>query len=551
MTAVNDKGAVKVFDFTGLDVPTPMQLSLARVFAGQAAKWNRLLTAEKNWRALEAFAAFLQAQGQPAQDLDQLPVSTVKLLRNNFLQSASTRGHLIVLRTLLRQDPRLKHGAVAEELARTVRRIPSTRQSMEDREHEQVRLAAQREFRSALLRIRENTLILERYRRGELVEGSSNWTIGRILEQVATTGDVPRTLSSKIPSVSKATSKALGGSQPVRTWGRLFLTRSEVIALAVLMTDQWGWNMSMYDGVPAPVREPSAGETRTITYQVQVEKHRAGVGRWWDTVNITDSGAHSDGRLITQALEATAHGRTLTARLAPGTDLLMVYRLGQVGRPHKDGDRPPKVGPLGFGLTPSDAVIWRKRHGLPRSPFQPLRRTTVVDEGQPLQHKQGTHQSVYVFPDQRVQRRSRTVFADGAEAAYQEARELTFQGRLTTTPEPGHEETVTSDCVDESTSRWPAPGGGCGAEFMTCLACENARVHHGHHPRLALLYQTLTSLRGTLPDRHWVATWREHMLRLENLRERVGETVFDAAVRRVTDRDRMIIDHLLKGNLNP
>ncbi len=37
--------------------------------------------------------------------------------------------------------------------------------------------------------------------------------------------------------------------------------------------------------------------------------------------NITDASARLPGRLITQALEATAHGRALAARLAPGTNL--------------------------------------------------------------------------------------------------------------------------------------------------------------------------------------------------------------------------------------
>jgi len=551
VTVVNSKGAVKVFDFDSLDVPAPMQLSLAQVFASQSARWNSLRTADMNWQSLEMFAAFLKAQGHPAQDLDQLSAALVKLLRNNLTQTTGLRANMIVIRTLLRRDPRLAHGAVAEELARSVRRVPSTRQSLAEGERERVKLAAQQEFRAALLRIRENTLLLERYRLGQLLKGTSDWKVGEILEHLAATGDVPRTANPRVREVTWATERALGGTQPVRTWMRLFLSRSELIALAVLMTDQWGWNLSMYNGVPAPVREPSAGETRTVTYRIQVEKHRAGVGRWWDTVNITDSGANSDGRLITQALEATVHGRTLAARLAPGTDFLMVHRLRQVGRRHSDGDRPQHVGPLGFGVSPSDASLWRKRHGLPRSPFQPLRRTTVVKEGRPLQHKLGTHESVYVFPDQHVQAQSRKIFATGATAALQEARDLTFQGRLTTGPEPGHEETVTSDCADESTSRWPDPDGGCGADFMLCLACENARVHDGHHPRLALLHQNLAALRGTLSDRHWAATWHEPMQRLENLRERVDEAVFDAAARRATARDRTIIDLLLKGHLNP
>ncbi|ELP65848.1 hypothetical protein PV735_37740 [Streptomyces turgidiscabies] len=547
VTVVNNRGLDRLFDFTDLEVPAPMRQALAAAFVRQSVGWNSHATAHNYWRVLTAFAAFLKAQGHPAQDLDKLSTATVKLLRTNFLQASGTRRQLASLQRLLRQDPRLAGSPVAEELARPVRRLPSTRQSLEEDEYGQVKRVAMAEFRAALLRIRENTAHLERYRSGELAEGSRDWKIGRILEHVAATGDVPRTASSKAPVVTNA--RLLGGHHPLRTWGRLFLTPSEVTALAVLMTAQWGWNLSMYHRVPVPVRTPSAGETSTITYQVQVEKHRACEGRWWDTENITDSGAGSDGRLITQALEATAHGRALVARLSPGTDLLMAYRTHRVGRGHNDHDRPQPVGPIGFGLSRNHVNDWRERHALARSPFQPLRRTVVVEEGQPLQHKQGTHESVYVLPDLRVQKRSRAVIAAGAMEAHEQARDLTFQGRLADAPDPAHQETAAADCTDEQASRWPAPGGGCGADFLACLACENARVHTGHHPRLAVLHQDLHSLRGTLPGRHWAATWDTFMHRLEDLRERVGESAFDHAGQQATERDHMIVKLLVKGDL--
>ena len=85
----------------------------------------------------------------------------------------------------------------------------------------------------------------------------------------------------------------LGGQRPELTWARLFLTRMELTALAVLLTDRFGWNLAVLDRMPAPVRTPSAGETATITYQVQVEKRRRGGGHWFSTENITDSGAGS------------------------------------------------------------------------------------------------------------------------------------------------------------------------------------------------------------------------------------------------------------------
>ncbi|WP_234321139.1 hypothetical protein [Streptomyces katrae] len=78
------------------------------------------------------------------------------------------------------------------------------------------------------------------------------------------------------------------------------------------------------------------------------------------------------------------------------------------------------------------------------------------------------------------------VIAAGAEEALEQARDYTFKGRLTDVGDAAHQETATADCADEETSPWPDPSGGCGADFLLCLSCENSRVHTGHHPRLAL-----------------------------------------------------------------
>lgn len=241
------------------------------------------------------------------------------------MRTAGGKNTLSLVRLLLLRDLRLADGPVAEELARRIPQPRPGKESYEEAERDRVVLTAQRQFRSAWLRIRENTAALERWRAGDLVEGSREWRTGEVLDHLARTGDVPRTVTS---SGRKAAThrRLLGGRRPEKTWGRLYLTRSELTALGVLLTLRFGWNLSVYDRMPTPETAPSVGETASVTYQVQIEKRRAGGGRWFSTENITDSGADSPGRLITQALEATAHGRALASRLAPGTDLLMVHR---------------------------------------------------------------------------------------------------------------------------------------------------------------------------------------------------------------------------------
>ncbi|MEV3875027.1 hypothetical protein [Streptomyces sp. NPDC049906] len=550
---VNKAGYAKEFDFAALPVPESMQRSLARLYAAQSRAWTSHETAKTCWSRVMTFATFLSRLESTPEDLDGVTVAVLKRWRAQHVSTVTGKAVLSTVRLLLQQDPRFVDGPVTEELLRRFPAAKPSKQSYEGDERKRVVLAAQRQFRAAWLRISENTRLLRAWRAGELEEESRDWRLGEVLDYLARTGDVPRSiLPSGQPHVDHR--NLLGGAGPEQTWGRLFLSREELTALAVLLTDRFAWNLKVYDRMPAPTTSPSVGERTAITYQVQVQKHRAGRGRWFSTENITDSGADSPGRLITQALEATSHGRDLASRLAPGTDLLMVSRLyapARAAHRHQDTERPRPVGPLAFGIAYNDAQRWSKAHGLGGSPFQRTRRTTVTREGVPRQHYQSTNERVYVLPDKHVQRASRSVFADGAEEALEQAEAAVFGGHLADAPDPAHEQTATVDCEDETTSPWPAPEGGCGADFMLCLACKNAYIHPGHHPRLALLHHRLKSLRSVLDDSAWNEQWQDHSLRLEDLRNKVGETAWDAALARAGSDDHALVHLLVKGDLAP
>ncbi|MFF9051557.1 hypothetical protein ACF09Z_10470 [Streptomyces erythrochromogenes] len=552
VTVTNKAGFTKEFDFTALSVAEPMQRSLAASFAARSRGWTSHTTARTCWTGLEMFAKFVADLGSPPDDLDGLSTSDLQSWRDRHVDTNSGKTTLRVVRGLLQGDARLAGGPVAEELARRIPRPVPSKQSYEESERDRVVLTAQRQFRSAWLRIGENTQLLSRWRAGDIAEGSRDWKIGMVLDHIARTGDAPRTV---LPGGLKQVThhRVLGGTGLEKTWGRLFLTRMELTALAVLLTDRFAWNLSVYDRMPVPTRSSSAGETASVTYQVRVEKRRAGDGRWFSTENVTDSGADSPGRLITQALEATAHSRTLANLLKPGSDLFMAARAYHAEQEHVDLDRPAPVGPVSFGVSYAMAKQWAKNNGLGGSPFGRVRRTTVTNEGRPLQHTQGTHESIYVLPDKRVQRASRHVFEDGAREALEQARAVVFGGKIADEPAPGHQETATADCEDEETSPWPAPAGGCGADFLLCLACPNAHVHPGHHPRLAHLHQQILSLRSATDERTFRKRWNDHLLRLEDLRDdtKVGPAAWAAALARVSDADRTVVRLLLKEDLAP
>ena len=182
--------------------------------------------------------------------------------------------------------------------------------------------------------------------------------------------------------------------------------------------------------------------------------------------------------------------------MAPGTGRLIVWRTGRAGRQRADLDRHPPVGLFCFGVHSDAAKDWAEAEGLGGRPFRRGRRTVIaLDRREPGQHSQDTHDRHYVVPDKRVQAGAVEVIAAGAEDAADRARKAVLVAEMRDQPAPGDAETATADCSGYHDSPYPSPDGGCGASFLTCLACPNARVHPGHHPRLAHLHEALASLR--------------------------------------------------------
>jgi hypothetical protein len=544
-------GQVRAYSFASLPVPVAMQHSLAAVFAGRCIpnRWAAHSTSMTEWRYMQRFAEFLARQQRPPQDLDDLTVGLVHRWRENAIRQGDYRAFTRVSR-LLRDDSRLQAGPVADELARRRKAVQGSVQSYGETEFQQVTTAARRTFRAALQRINDNARHLQRWRDGTFPEESRDWVIGEGLDIMARTGDLPRYPDHKGKGIiKKRYSKAFGAWASAVTWQRLFLTREEAAALGVLLMAEFGWNLSVISRATVPRASPDPGEDGHPTYRIALEKPRRGSGRHHESRNVTDHGADSPGRLITQALQATRFARAIVEEQAPGTDRLLIWRT-RAGRPVGYDGRPP-VGMFCFGVKSLAADRWAKDAGLDGSPFRRGRRTVLaIDQREPAQHSQDTHDRYYALPDKRVQTRAVEVIAAGAEDATDRARKAVLSAQVRDQPTPGDAETATADCSSPNDSPWPSPDGGCGASFLWCLACPCARVHPGHHPRLAHLHEALTSLRSVLPPAAWVADWRDAHDRLEDLRGQVGDGQWNQALARVTDADREIVTHLLYGVLD-
>jgi len=545
------EGRLREYDFAQLPVPVAMQASLAALLAARCTpdRWSAHWSSEQPWLQLRRFAQFLACQEPSPRDLDQLTPAMVRRWRAWLPPGAGGYYAFGLVSSLLLDDARLQAGPVADELARRSKKPRSRTQSYSEAEFDRITAAARRRFRAALQRINENARHLRHWRDGAFAEGSGEWTAGEGLDILARTGDLPRNArkDGQPGNVEARYGNALGTA----AWQRLFLTREEAVALGVLLLAEFGWNLSVISSLEAPMASPDQGEDGHPTYRIALEKHRRGPGRHHETRNVTDHGAGSPGRLITQALEATRFARAIVGGLAPGTARLMVWRAGSPG-----GQRPEQyayraAGPFRFGVTAKAAKDWAETEGLEGSPFQRGRRTVIaLDRREPGQHSQDTHDRHYVLPDERIRAEAIEVIAAGAEDAAGRARRAVLAAELRDQPDPGDAETATAACCGFRDSPWPAPGGGCGASFLMCLACPNARVHPGHHPRLAHLHEALASLRSVLPPAAWAAGWRDAHDRLEDLKERIGRGPWAQAMALVTDADRELVSHLLTGNLD-
>ncbi|MET7296951.1 hypothetical protein ABZS79_33470 [Streptomyces griseoloalbus] len=545
---------MRAYDFATLPVAEPMQRSLAVLFAARCHpnRWGSHRSSRLMFQFLEKFTAFLSGLERPPRDVDELTTAQVKQWRLGQMGTAGGYNAITRVGSLLRQDARLASGPVADELAVRAQRPQSQTQSYSEDEFDRIKRAARRTFRAALLRINDNAAHLERWRACAFAPGSQDFILGEALDSLARTGDIPRRVSAKgARNAIWRFHRILGNTSPAATWQRLFLSRLEAAALGVLLMAEFGWNLSVIHQAKVPKASPDQGEDGHPTYRIPVVKYRRGGGRYFETRNVTDDRAGSPGRLITEALQATRFARAVVEDLAPGTDLLIVWRFEHGGRVITTSDHHPPVGFFRFGVADGAGSAWARSEGLGGSPFRRGRRTVnALVRREPGQNSQTTHDRDYVLVDQQVQQEAADIIAAGAEDAAERARHAALVAELRASPDPDDRETATADCHDYEHSPFTGQGEGCRASFLLCMGCINARIHPGHHARLAHLHRALTHLRSAQSPTMWEADWGESHARLEDLKRRLGEPVWAQALARVTDADRDLIDCLLTGVLD-
>lgn len=355
-------------DFGSADVHAPVgEEELTAVFTARCApsgSWASVKTSNAAWWALRPFAQFLSAYGSVPQDVDEVTVASWSAWRLSLAPRPFDYTKHVTVAGLLREDPRLAP-AVREVMAqRFAWSTPGERAYGPD-EFRAIRLAAPRTFRSALLRIRENTLRLDAWRSGTAGLDRAELLLGEALDVLARTGDVPQ-LPLKNGGMRPVYRyrAALGGTGSAHTWKRLFLSRKEAAALSVLLAAEFGLNASTICELPVPILAAGTGQETHRIYRLALEKRRRGGRGRFESHNVADTGADSPGCLVSEALEATAQARAVVQSQEPGIDRLLVWHQTT---PH-EGQKYPgtvRVGPFGFGTDERAAKDWAHSVGLP------------------------------------------------------------------------------------------------------------------------------------------------------------------------------------------
>lgn len=538
---------VVTYDFNGLPGDLGMSGDLASRFAARCAPgggWDSVESSRPVWYLLRTFATFLS-------QLDPAPVGLAEITPGHWnawrLSRPSTvlgNKEVVVVGGLLRDDPRLSK-PLREAMARRTPRVPVEERAYSPAEFDEIRLAARRTFRAALLRIRENAAILQAWRDSHHMPGTEVYLLGESLDSLARRGDVPRQLrksgvgQSEKWRVPLRYERVLGGSAAPHTWQRLYMTGTEVAALAVLIATEFGLNDSTISELPVPRPTPDAGGEGIVVYRVELTKRRRG-SKQTEVRNFADVGSASQGRLITEALEATAPGRSYCTGKGGPDRLLVWHKAQRIGR---------DLGQFDFGLLKGLTRSWRIETGLPSVSMRRIRKTVnVVHRREPGQNSQDVHDRVYVLPEPQAHAAAVPVIEEGAIEALEAARRTVLQARLTDAQQSDEGEVVTNGCSDFHASPFSPAGSRCTASFLLCTACPNARIAPHHHPRLAYLHRVLEGLGGTLEPAVWTSDWSEAHARLSDLKNRIGPGVWEAARKAATAQDRRIIHQLVNGH---
>ncbi|MDL2075815.1 hypothetical protein QNN03_05130 [Streptomyces sp. GXMU-J15] len=580
-------GKSHVLDCSTFPVPQAMQQWMAVLLAarcGARGGSKRLATAKRYHWVLHRFAVVLSEAGRVPAGPGELAPEHFQIFRDRYEdQPASLRLHLLSLRRLMRRREDLTDEAL-HDLLRT--RLPAASVTTQvtaysGHEWQQIMTALRRDVRVSRDRIRAGVRLLARFRDGDLMPGSREEALGRMLDLFDTTGDLPR----KESGVLRNDVSRLGGSTTIASM--LCLTRDESTAFAMLLSALTAENFGTVKTWPAVHTRPDGGVTTQAVALVEETKPRRGPDREHMVTALED---------LPVSLRELAESEDTEPRLfhSPLRVYQLLLELTQTARRLSGETRAflsysPK-GPDGADRNKWSTQVhvkhWSQMRGFPSMraavaggppavQVRRIRQSALELKRRPVAHSRETLRDHYLKRSRTVQEQSRGVVGKALREQVAKARTAMevpvfspdFIERAAQDPEAaageagldpdvlkgllaGEQDTVLTGCVDHMSGPDTAPGTPCTASFFACLGCENARALPHQLPVQIIVHDRLLAARPNSDPATWHAKYQAVTDRLDDILRHYTPAERDQARARLSDGQSDLVDDLLSGRLD-
>lgn len=577
------------WDFDIADLAEPICAEFARAFAvatsSSAGTLRRHSSFLGAYRAIRDFAKVLtQLEGAAPTTSSQLHSSHLAAARSGF--DARKFG---VLRTVLRRNLT----AWNDEFATSLFGRGKTRESAELRSYSPEELTdilthARKVLRGARDRIRPNRLLLDDWRSGRFddAEDQREWLRGNILDEVATTADVPRYAASPKKTERQPHRWELrrgGFRSATEAMHSLFLTYEEAIAGMILLVGLTGQNASTLSRLSVTnhlTTGPTDAKPLTIVDLVKPRRRHAATM----TVALEDipawlePGASRESQDLRTPFGVYSLLAELcqTAREASQSSALLCWFSSRGGTQAGRTSRGIRIG-LNPKTPASDLVRQAPINPATQKAwnieFARIRLTFVQEKDEPVAHTPETLRDSYQAPNRAALKHHQRVVADVLAAQVRHAKatlRLAFlsadevreamadpdaaaarYGVRTAVLEQviaGKLDTVLAACSDHENG--PYNPGPCRASFLLCLECPCAIALPSHWPAWVAAHDQLAEVRQSMTEASWAARYGKPAARLEDLLSRMPAGAVDRAREQVDDTIVGLVKRMLAGELD-
>ncbi|MGH3193067.1 MAG: hypothetical protein ACRDOL_38610, partial [Streptosporangiaceae bacterium] len=553
---------------------------------GPSGTCRRPGSAASCYYQLRTFAHYLAGVLDPPTRPDQLRPRHLDGYRDEYRDQATLAQRVGGLKAALRAMdgldeavlPMLGVGGIARDRNAKVVSYP-----LED--FRKIMNKARGEARATAAGIRAHRRLLARWRLGEIDQAGQNWELGRLLDHIESTGDIPRKRSGK--GRVYADQRVFGHGRISDLIASVHLTWREAMPFLVLLVGMTGQNGGTIAAAPAAAHRPDGGRG-TATGIVELVKPRRGTRSHMpvaltglpDWLSADQAGTEVSARdELHTPLGVFLLMRELTepVRRITGTDRLLAVR-GRTG--YRSG------APASPGLLGTAIARWGERAGLTSdaSAGEPtrievslprLRLTAVEHRQQAIAHTDRVLANEYlgrdrgnltayqqlvakVLADQVAKAKASAAMpvltdVDLAEARVhpeQAAARFGMDADTFNSMLAGDLDTVLGACVDHRGGPHAPPGEPCRASFMRCLDCPCARATPRHLPVQVLVADALEARRADLPPVRWAQRFALPHAQLADLLSKHPAAAIERARAAAGDADRRLAERFLARELD-